>query len=150
MTDRTVAQFRFAASGRLRVAAVVLCAALFAGCSSGGSITGGSKQGDSSAGCKQVTDGKVTVITKSFDFEPKCLTSVGPTLTVRYDNAEEGVSHNFHLKGAKSATGAARTDLKSGPDVQTITYVALKPGTYTYVCDLHAAMKGTLTVSATK
>jgi plastocyanin len=127
-----------------------LCAVVVAGCSSGGSIAAGDKSGNSSAGCKQVTDAKVTVVTKSFDFEPKCLTSAGPTLTVRYDNTEEGVSHNFHLKGAKSASGADRTDLQSGPDVQTITYVALKPGTYSYVCDLHPSMKGTLTVTATK
>lgn len=147
MIDRAASTFRAATSGRLRVAAVVLCAVMFAGCSSGGSITSGSEPGGSTTGCGQATDAKVTVVTKSFDFEPKCLTSTGPTLTVRYDNTEKGVSHNFHLKGATSASGAGRTDLRPGPDVQTITYVALKPGTYTYVCDLHPSMKGTLTVT---
>ena len=48
---------------------------------------------------------------------------------------------------AEGKRALPRTDLRPGPDVQTITYVGLKPGTYTYVCDLHPSMKGTLTVT---
>lgn len=126
----------------------VLLAVVGAGCSSGGSIASGTNPGGAASGCKTVVAAKVTVVTKNFDFEPDCLKSAGPLLTVRYDNTEKGVSHNFHLEGAKSDSGSDRTDLKAGPDVESITYVGLKPGTYTYVCDLHSSMKGKLTIVA--
>lgn len=131
-----------------RVVASLLFTVAIAGCSSGNSAAGGSGTGGGTSVCKNVVGAKVTVVTKQFDFKPGCLTLAGTSLSVRYDNAEKGIQHNFHLRGAKSDSGVDRTDLKVGPDVQTITYVDLKPGTYTYVCDLHPAMKGKLTVTA--
>lgn len=74
------------------------------------------------------------------------MTLTGNRLKVTYDNEEKGVKHNFHLKDAKADSGEPATELKAGVDTQTITYVGLKPGTYTYVCDIHANMKGELTV----
>lgn len=132
---------------RAVAAGSVFSALLLAGCSSGGTGAAGSSGGGSGNDCVRATGGKVTVVTKKFDFEPGCITAAPGSLTVRYDNTEKGVEHNFHLRDAKTASGPDRTDLKAGPDVQTITYVNLKPGRYTFVCDLHPAMKGTVTVS---
>ncbi len=121
--------------------------AILTGCSSGGSI-GSSATTAPGSKCTTVAGGEVTIVTKNFDYNPDCLQLSGSTLTVTYDNAEKGVSHNFHLLGASSAGGDSATNLRPGPHTETITYVHLKPGTYTWVCDLHPIMKGTLVVTA--
>lgn len=134
-------------------AGLSLVAMVGVGCSSSGSsgtsasATTTASGGGGAAGCTNVTNGEVKVVTTNFDFSPNCITLTGgDRLKVTYDNQESGVKHNIDFKGAKSSTGKAATDLKAGPDTQTVTLVGLKPGTYTYVCDIHANMKGTLTV----
>ena len=56
------------------------------------------------------------------------------------------MQHNIDFKGTQSETGSGKTDLKTGPNTQTITLVDLKPGTVKFVCDIHANMKGKLIV----
>lgn len=144
-------------------AGLSLVVAIGAGCSSSGSSTASkgsdttaaasgsgsaSGSGGSASGCTDATNGEVKVVTKNFDFNPTCITVTGNRLKVTYDNQEAGVKHNIDFKDLKSSSGAAKTDLKAGPDTETVTLVDLKPGTYTYVCDIHANMKGTLTVKA--
>jgi plastocyanin len=134
----------------LRGARTILAAILLAvaaGCSSGGSI-GSSATTAPGSTCTTVTGGKVTIVTRDFDYSPDCLRLAGSTLSVTYENAEKGVSHNFHLLGATSASGDSATNLRAGPHTETITYVHLEPGTYTWVCDLHPIMKGTLVVTS--
>lgn len=137
-------------------AGLSLVVAFGVGCGSSGESTGGASTtasadgsggGDGSSGCATAENGTIEVVTTNFDFDPDCITTSGDRLKVTYDNKEDGVKHNIHFKDAKSSTGDAKTDLKAGPDVQTITLVDLKPGeTYTYVCDIHSSMKGELTV----
>jgi plastocyanin len=56
---------------------------------------------------------------------------------------DKAADHNFHLIGP----GVNRTTSVSGKGTTTWT-VTLKKGTYTFVCDPHAAfMKGSFTVS---
>lgn len=44
--------------------------------------------------------------------------------------------------------GDARTEIESGPVVQTLTFTAPAEGSFTFVCDVHPAqMVGTLTVT---
>lgn len=136
------------------VAGLSLVAAIGVGCSSSGNSTGASSAtttaagggGESSSGCTEAQNGAVKVVTTNFDFSPDCITVSGDRLQVTYDNQENGVKHNIDFKGLKSTTGTPATDLKAGPNTQTLTLVDLKPGTYTYVCDIHANMKGKLTV----
>lgn len=112
-----------------------------------GSETTQAGGGGSSDGCTAATNGTIKIVTTNFDFSPDCVTTTGDRLKVTYDNAETGIKHNIHFKDAKSSTGSAMTELKTGPNVQTVTLVGLKPGTtYTYVCDIHSAMKGELKV----
>ncbi len=99
-----------------------------------------------SSGCTEAQNGAIEVVTTNFDFSPDCITTTGDRLKVTYDNKEDGVQHNIDFKDAKSSTGDAKTELKAGPNTQTITLVDLKPGKYTFVCDIHASMKGTLEV----
>ncbi len=50
--------------------------------------------------------------------------------------------HNFHITGSGVDD---KTDIQK-VGVQTFT-INVKPGTYTYVCDIHPSMKGSFTVS---
>ena len=98
------------------------------------------------AACKKVTTGEVTVVTKRFDFSPDCIVSTGSSLKLTYVNNESGVPHNIDLRGATLASGSSKIKLKSGVNTQSTTYVGLKPGKYTYICDIHNSMVGHLTV----
>ena len=124
---------------------VVAIVALTAGCGSSGSSA--KAGGDAPKGCVPAKNGTITIVTKQYDFSPDCVATTGTTLKVTYNNAESGVQHNIDFKTARSSTGSAKTDLKTGPSTQTITLVGLKPGTYTYVCDIHPSMSGQLKVS---
>ncbi len=145
------------------VIAVLVVMAVGVGCGGGGDsissddgdtteatdATGnGSGEGDGGgeAGCVQVENDAIEIVTTSFDYDPECITTSGDRLQVTYDNQEEGVQHNIHFKDVKSSTGEARTELKSGPDVQTLTLVDLEPGTYAFICDIHSSMTGELVV----
>lgn len=131
----------------IRAATLVVAAVVvIAGCS-GGSALSASTPGAGKKGCQAVTGGKVTVVTKEYNFDPDCLKLAGSSLTVTYDNDEASIPHNFHLKGAKNAAGESSTKVKPGKNEQTITFVGLTPGTYTYVCDIHTNMVGHLTVT---
>lgn len=156
-SDETIPSRRRLTRRLLGVAAgLSLVVAFGAGCGSSGSSTSsggsdttaaasGSGGGDNS-GCTEAQNGAIEVKTTNFDFSPDCITVSGDRLKVTYDNQEDGVKHNIDFKGLKSSTGKAATELKAGPDTQTITLVDLKAGTYDFICDIHANMKGTLTV----
>jgi plastocyanin len=51
------------------------------------------------------------------------------------------VPHNVSIRGAAQPM---TTELFSGPGERTYVYAALPTGTYTFVCDLHPEMTGTL------
>ena len=131
------------------VAGAALALTLAVGCGSTGESVGSSDPTTASGdpACTEVTDGVIEIVTTKFDFDPDCITMSGDRLKVTYDNAEEGIKHNIHFKDAKSSTGSAKTELKAGPDVQTVTLVDLEAGSYTFVCDIHPSMKGELTVT---
>jgi plastocyanin len=86
---------------------------------------------------------------------------VGPGFTIEVKNAgkdvktikagaysmkvqDKGTIHNFHLKGS----GVDKATSVAGTGTQTWK-ITLKPGTYTYQCDVHASqgMKGTFKVT---
>jgi plastocyanin len=160
-TSTTGTKHRRLARRALGVAAgLTLVMAFGVGCGSSGDSTsgptttaaagengsGGGASSGGSSGCTEAKNGTIEVVTTNFDFSPDCITTTGDRLKVTYDNKEDGVQHNIDFKDAKSSTGDAKTELKAGPNVQTVTLVDLKPGTYTYVCDIHSSMKGELTV----
>jgi len=117
---------------------------------SGGTAAAGSgttsSGGGNASGCTEAKNGTIEIVTTNFDFSPDCITTSGDRLKVTYDNQEKGVKHNIDFKDAKSSTGDAKTELEAGPNTQTLTLVDLKPGTYTFVCDIHSSMKGELIV----
>ena len=85
---------------------------------------------------------EVTVTAENMAFDVECLQVEAGTLEVTLVNADEGVPHNFHLKGE----GA--TDLTKGPDEQVLVLELTEPGTYPFTCDPHPNMKGAIVVTA--
>jgi len=120
---------------------VVLAAAIVVLSACGG--TGGDGgDGQTAGGCKDASDGRVTLVADDLQWDTDCLRAPAGALTIEIDNRDSGQNHNVHLP---DAPGSPATDLEKGPTTQELD-VELEPGSYQYVCDLHANMVGTLTV----
>ena len=85
---------------------------------------------------------EVTVRAENMAFDAECLQVEAGTLVVTFVNEDDGVPHNFHVKGEGS------TDLTEGPDEQVLTLELTDPGTYDFVCDPHPNMKGAIVITA--
>ncbi len=118
---------------RCRGGALVLVlggALLLAACSGGGSSPSGSGSGATSTN---------TLTISNFMFSPM-RASVAPGSTVSVTN-KDPVTHTLTASGGQFDTG----DIGAG---QTKTFTApMKPGTYTYICNIHQYMKGTIVVT---
>jgi plastocyanin len=122
---------------RRPLAVLALFVALAAGCGgSGGAST------STTVGCKDARDGTVTLVAADIRWDTDCLRAPAGPLTIEVDNRDDGVNHNVHLPDAPDSPA---TELEPGPSRQALD-VALTPGAYEYVCDIHPNMVGTLTV----
>lgn len=67
---------------------------------------------------------------------------------VAFDNQDEGIPHNFAIyKDAPGQGLIAKTEIETGPVMQTLGVDGLPAGTYFYQCDVHpATMTGALRV----
>ena len=85
----------------------------------------------------------VTITAKNVAFVPTKVTIAAKTdVTVTFDNQDAGVPHNLHF----DTPDVVKTDVKNGPDQETLKLNVDKPGKYTFMCDVHPTMAGTLTV----
>jgi plastocyanin len=121
---------------------VLVGALLLAACSSGGSASSGSAASTSTstsaaAGGSAAT--KTSAITISnFMFSPMSAT-VAPGATVMVTN-KDSVAHTLTATKGQFDTG----DIEAG---QSKTFTApMKPGTYSYICNIHQYMMGTIVV----
>lgn len=80
----------------------------------------------------------VSVFSNFFDPDPIVI-QVGDT--VQWDNMQ-----GFHNVNSTSGPEAFTSGTPSGAN-WTFSHTFTMPGTYTYVCDVHAGMEGTITVS---
>jgi plastocyanin len=131
LTDREPTSLQSRRAGSLRVAVVGLVLALsLAACSSG--TTHGAASGTTATSGRSIT-------IKNFVFSPKTLTvSPGASVTVTNDDA---VTHTL-----TSTTGAFNVgDVAKNASAHFTA--PMKPGTYTYRCNIHQFMTGTLVVS---
>jgi plastocyanin len=103
--------------------------------------------GGDSGGSTAITapaDADIVLVAKNVKFDSKRITlTAGAPTTIAILNLDEGVNHNVHLY---DAPGSQRTNLEQGPVVQVLDVTIDKPGTYHFICDLHANMKGTVLV----
>ena len=84
------------------------------------------------------------------NFAPTMATVIiGVNNTIIFTNQDTGVTHNVDFQtvptGSNVTAGYTSPNMKAG---QTWSVTLTTPGTYTYVCDFHNWMKGTIVVLA--
>lgn len=113
--------------------AVVGALVVMAGC---GGSSGTGSAGD--AGDNASAADGTTVVLKDIAFKPgKVSVKAGDTVTWKFEDG--GIAHNV-----VSDDDSFKSDLK---DSGTFRYTFDKPGTFNYVCTVHAGMKGSITVT---
>ena len=88
--------------------------------------------------------GSVTIVAEDLAFEPDAISASVGELQITLDNRDDGVPHNIAVTGNGVDAG---TELEKGPVSQELTVGLPSAGSYTFVCEIHPAMKGTITVS---
>ncbi len=108
----------------------------------------GKDDGGSAADCTTLKQGssqttRMTLTAKNLAFDKTCVRIKPGALTITFHNEDQGVSHNLHITGhGVNVT----TDLEAGVTTQTLDAVLTDPGKYTYACDPHGGMEGTIEV----
>jgi len=117
----------------LLMAAVIGLAA--AGCGSAGATVDPSFAG-----------AEATVRAVNLAFAPTQVTlPAGTPLRIILDNADTSVPHNVAV--TRDGTEIAKGPIISGPARAETRFGPLTAGSYTFVCDVHPTMTGTLTIT---
>jgi len=100
----------------------------------------------------------LTIIAEGIAWNTPFLTAFADVpLTITVENRDEGVLHNWHLTEGAEPGGdeipngdedQTATPLEAGVSTQTLEFGPLAAGQYYYICDVHPAMEGVLTVVA--
>jgi plastocyanin len=67
----------------------------------------------------------------------------GSPFAIVFEN-RDSAPHNVSIRGGEVAV---TTEVFGGPDQRTYIYPSLPAGSYTFICDVHPEMTGTLTAS---
>lgn len=131
-----------------RRAQLCLLSALLAAVTVLGTACGDDDGGGSGGGVVGSPDepvAEVTVVSPDQSFDPEQIyVPAGEEVSLTYANRDDGIAHNFRIRTDASSADQPATDLSVGPDTQTMTFT-LDAGEYTYVCDIHPNMRGTVT-----
>jgi plastocyanin len=93
--------------------------------------------GPSPAGTPAVT---VQLVAVGNAFEPAALTVVaGAPFAIDFENRDT-IPHNVAIHGPNKMT----SDVFSGPAERTFVFAPLPAGTYTFACEVHPEMTGTI------
>ena len=88
----------------------------------------------------------VQVVAQNISFTtPQIQAPAGQPFTIDFDNEDQGIPHNIEIKDSSGAS-KFKGDIVTGPIKTTYQVPALAAGTYTFMCDVHPSMTGTLTV----
>jgi plastocyanin len=88
----------------------------------------------------------VQISAQGVQFEQKDVTApAGTAFTIHFDNKDAGQPHNVAIKDGSGAE-IFKGDIVTGPAAVDYQVPALTAGSYTFVCDVHPNMTGTLTV----
>ena len=127
----------------IQAAALAGLAALTVACSSGGGSTP-APSAPSSPDASAPTGSGTTVIAKDIAFSPSSLTIPANTATqITLDN-QEAAPHNIAIKDASGATVFKGEIVTQNKIINNLTPLAV--GSYTFWCEVHPNMTGTLSV----
>ena len=91
------------------------------------------------------TQPDVLITAQNIAWDPTEVTvRAGIPFTIGFDNRDSGVPHDLVLI-SPSGDIVAKTDIVTGPAHVDLQVPALAAGTYTYTCQVHPNMVGTLT-----
>ncbi len=97
-------------------------------------------------GATVAVDGELAISADNTQFDTQLIRfEAGQEITVSFDNRQDGVDHNIHVLAG--GAGDFRTPIEEGPVAQTLTLTINEPGRYTFVCDVHSQMTGTVDVT---
>ncbi len=89
----------------------------------------------------------VTVSALNIQFEQTALTAPADVpFKIEFENKDAGIPHNVEIKDAAGAS-VFTGEIFNGVDTRTYDVPALAAGTYPFLCTVHPAMTGTLTVN---
>ena len=89
--------------------------------------------------------GPVQISAQGVQFEQKAVSApAGAAFVIHFDNKDTGQLHNVAIKDGSGAEVFKGTFV-NGPGTADYQVPALTAGAYTFVCDVHANMTGTLT-----
>jgi plastocyanin len=126
--------------------AIALIATVAIACGGGGAANApASAAASPTAGSSAPAGSGLTVVAKDLAFDTTALTAKADTaFSIGFDN-QDSVPHNIAIK---DATGAAKFkgEIFPGPAKKAFDVPALAAGAYTFWCEVHPNMTGTLTV----
>ncbi|MFL5712495.1 MAG: cupredoxin domain-containing protein [Chloroflexota bacterium] len=121
----------------------IALAAVLAACSGASAAPAGTPAAPASAGSQVPAGGTATVVAKDIAFTtPAVAVTAGSPFTIAFDN-RDGAPHNIDISDASGAH-VFKGEIVSGTQV-SYAVPALAVGTYTFICDVHPDMKGTIT-----
>ncbi len=123
-----------------------------AGATAAPGASGGAAASPGSSGAAGASSGAspvsadVTITAQGIQFVTKDVSAkAGAAFTIAFQNKDAGVPHNVQIKDA-SGQSMFKGDIVSGVTTTVYHVPALPAGAYTFVCDVHPNMTGTLTV----
>src|SRR3954447_4995189 len=114
----------------------------------GASASTGASESPAGGSAAPSDGGAATVVQVSamnIAFEQPAITAPADTPFTIHFNNKEAVPHNVNIKDA-SGGDAFKGDVVTGPKEVDYAVPALAAGAYTFICDVHPSMTGTLTV----
>jgi plastocyanin len=119
-------------------------AVLTVACSSGGGATAApASVAPGSPGASAPAGGELVVVAKDLAFQPTSLTIKADTPTEIVLDNQEAVPHNIAVKDAAGAEVFKGKIVTSAKETNAVP--ALAAGSYTFWCEVHPNMTGTLT-----
>ena len=87
----------------------------------------------------------LTIAAANTAFSTASLSAPAGPITIRFVNQDNGVAHNFAVSPAGGGAVLGATAITPGP-IESTLGLTLEAGAYTYNCQVHPDMQGTLTV----
>lgn len=88
----------------------------------------------------------VSIVAKDIVFDKKSLTlQAGQQISVTFDNQDKDIPHNFAIYSKDLSEKIFDTGIFPGVETRKGTFTAPAPGDYTFRCDVHPPMTGSVT-----